>query len=101
MLRPLVDKLRPLLIVIRRIRPAGEDAVVIVARLPIVLVRLRMRRQIFGHEAYLGIGTHAALEIGVEDTIENRPVVRRFAVRILTVGAGRTPLERRSPIART
>ena len=70
------------------------------ARLPVVPVRLRLGRQRLGHEADLDERLHLAFEVGVDDAIDDRPVVDRLAVRVLGVGVGRSPLQRRRAVAR-
>src|SRR5690606_14514760 len=76
-LRPLVDEIAPARVVLRRIGPTGVDLLVARARLPGMLVWLRLRREILRHEADLDVGPHAVLEIGIEDAIDDREVVDR------------------------
>ena len=92
-LHPLVDQLAPLVVVPRRMRPPGVDPVVGHAGLPVVLVRLRLRRQRLGHEADLHQRLHLALEVRIDDAIDDRPVVDRLPVRVLGVGVGGAPLQ--------
>ena len=80
---PLVDELAPLRVVLRRIGPAGEDLVVPGRGVHVVLIRLRLRRQRLRHEADLRVRPDAALQIRVEDAIEDRPVVDRLALLVL------------------
>src|SRR5207248_6383476 len=87
MFGPLEDQLCPLRIVLRRISPACIDLLVTRARRPTMLIRLRLDRQIFWHEANLRIGTHAPSEISIEDTVEDRPVVEGSAVRVIAISA--------------
>ena len=96
---PLEDQLGPLLVVLRRVGPAGVDLVVLRLRRPLVLVRLGLDRQLLGHEPDLHVGLHAALEVGVEDAVDDRPVVDRLAVGVLGVGVGRAPLQGRGAVA--
>ena len=92
-LDPLVDELGPLPVVLRRIGPAGVDVVVGQARTPLVLVRLRLDGERLRHEPDLRVGLEAALQVGVEDAVDDRPVVDRLALRVLGVGVGAPPLE--------
>jgi hypothetical protein len=92
-LDPLVDELGPLAVVLRRIGPAGVDVVVGQARTPLVLVRLRLGGERLGHETDLRVGLEPALHVGVEDAVDDRPVVDRLALRVLGVGVRAAPLE--------
>src|SRR5689334_1843534 len=67
MLRPLMDELSPLVEILRWIRPPRFDRAVLVARLPVMLIWLRIRRERLGHEADLRIRLEPALQIRVED----------------------------------
>ena len=51
------------------------------------------------HEAELHEGPHAAGEIGVEDPVDDAPVIDGVARGILGVGVGAAPLERRRAVA--
>ena len=93
-LDPLVDQLGPLGVVLRRMGPAGVDVVVGQTRTPFVLVGLRLDRQRLRHEPDLHVGLHATLQVGVEDAVDDRPVVDRLALAVLGVGVGAAPLER-------
>ena len=66
---------------------------------PVVLVRLRLGRQRFGHEADLDERLHLALDVSVEDAIDDRPVVDRPAGGVFSVGVGRSPFQRRRAVA--
>ena len=98
-LRPLVDEVAPLLEILRGVGPAGVDLVVLRGRRPRVLVGLRLHRHRLRHEADLDVRLDAALEIRVEDAVDDGPVVDRLAAGILGVGVGRAPLERRRAVA--
>ena len=52
-----------------------------------------------GHEADLRVGMQAALEIGVEDAVDDRPVVNGVALGVLAIGTGRAPLQSGGSIA--
>ncbi len=95
----LVNQLAPLCVVRRRVRPAGVDVVVVVAGLPEMTVRLRMARERLGHEAELDEGLHLARNVGVDDAIEDRPVVDGVAGGVFGVDVGRSPLERGRAVA--
>ena len=97
---PLVDELAPLRVVLRRIRPAGVDVVVVVARASSRADTAAACRQRLRHEADLDERLHLALDVGVEDAIDDRPVVDRPAVRVFGVGVGRSPLEGGRAVAR-
>ena len=101
-LRHLVAELFPLPVVLRRVRPSGVDVVVRIARLPEMAVRhaRRRRRQRLRHEAELHERLHLARHVGVDDLVEDRPVVDRPAVGILGVDVRRTPLEGVLAVAR-
>jgi hypothetical protein len=64
-----------------------------------MLVWLRLGRQILRHETNLRVWPHPAFEIGVEDAVKNRPIINRLPVRFLAMRAGRTPFQRRRPVA--
>ncbi len=44
-------------------------------------------------------GRHAPFQVGIEDAVDNRPVVHGPPLRVLPVRVGRSPLEGRSAIA--
>ncbi len=92
-LDPLVDELGPLGVVLRRIGPAGVDVVVGQARTPLVLVRLRLDGERLRHEADLRVGLEPALQVGVEDAVDDRPVVDGPALGVLGVGVRAAPLQ--------
>jgi hypothetical protein len=97
---PLVDQLRPLAVVGRRVGPAGADRIVLEARPPFVLVGKGPDREGLGHESDLGVGAHTPGSVGVEDPVQDGPVVHGPPGRVLRVGVGAAPLERRRPVAR-
>src|SRR5688572_23885715 len=90
--RPLENQFPPFFVIVRRISPAGVDLLVARARSPVVLIRLRLYREIFGHEADLHVWSYSALQVGVENAVEDGPVVRRLSLRVFPVGSRRTPL---------
>ena len=53
----------------------------------------------FGMKPICTYGLHAAFQVGVEDAVEDRPVVNRVALGVLAVSAGGTPLQRRRAVA--
>ena len=65
-----------------------------------MLIGPGLRGERLGHEADLGIGANAAGEIGVEDPVEDRPVVDGAALLVFRVGVGGAPLERGRAVAR-
>jgi hypothetical protein len=95
---PLVGQLRPLVVVLGRIAPAAADQVVVEARPPGVLVGLGMGRQRLGHEADLDIGPDAVGQIGVEQPVEDRPVIDRPPLGVLGIDIGAAPLQGRRAI---
>src|SRR5205814_2196350 len=97
--RPLEDEFRPLRVIFRWMGPAGVYFVVARAWRPPVLIRLRPARKILWHETNLHVRPHAAFKIRIEDAVENRPVVKRIALRALAVGARGAPLQRRCAVA--
>ena len=99
MAHPLIDQLGPLAIVARRIRPTGEDRVVGLFNAPLMTIRLRLHRQSFGHEADLDQRFQLTLDVGVEDSIDDRPVVARTPGDVFGVCVCRTPFQRGGAIA--
>src|SRR5436309_794569 len=99
MFGPLVDQLGPFFVILGRISPASEDRAVILARTPLVLVRLRFDGKVFRHKTNLRVGPHSTLQIAVKDAIQNPPIVNGLAVFVLAVSAGGTPLERGRAVA--
>ena len=99
MLHPLVDQLAPTSRSPSADRPSRCRSLRSAPRRPLVLVRLGLDRKVLGHEADLRVGPHAALEIRVEDPVQNRPVVDRLSLGVFAVGAGRAPLERGRAVA--
>src|SRR4029453_7742068 len=94
-LRDLVAELFPFPVLRRRVRPAGVDVVVRIARLPEMAVwcARRRRRQRLRYESQLPERSHLACHVGAYDLVEDRPVVDRPAVGILRVDVCRTPFE--------
>ena len=90
---PLVNQFLPLGVVLRWIRPPGEDFVVLGRGGPMVLIRLRFDRKVLGHETDLHVRTEAALQISVENPVEDGPVVNRIAVAILGISPRGPPLQ--------
>src|SRR5262249_52568368 len=88
MFRPLENELRPFLIVLWRIGPSSIDVFVTRARCPLMLIRLRLDGEVLWHEADLHVWSYAAVEVGVENAIENGPVVNRLPLTVLAVSAG-------------
>src|SRR5262245_5356388 len=99
-LDPSRDQIAPPVVVLRRIAPAGIDAVVVEPRGPVVLVGRRLRRHRFGHEADLDERLHLPFHVGVEDAIDNRPVVDRPAGAVLRIRVRRAPFHGRGAVAR-
>ena len=97
--RPLVNQFRPFSVILRRIRPAGETDCCSLFERPMMLIRFRMGGQRLRHETDFHIRPDSLLAIGVKNPIQNRPVVNWVSLRILGIGAGRTPLERRRAVA--
>jgi hypothetical protein len=84
----LIDELAPFFKILGRISPARENAAVVVAGLPVVLVRFGPDRERFRHEADLNIRPHAMILIRVEDLVENLPVIYWITLFIFAVGIG-------------
>ena len=95
---PLENELVPLRVILRRVGPAGVQLGLHVG-LPIVLVGLGGRGEGLGHETDLDIGPHALGQVGVEDAVEDRPVIDRAARGVLGVGVGAAPLQCRGAVA--
>ena len=70
------------------------------ARRPLVLIRVRLGRERLRHEANLDERLHLALDVRVENPIDDRPVVHGTAIRVFRVGVRRSPFQRRRSIAR-
>lgn len=96
---PLVGQLRPLVVILGWIAPAAADQVVIEPRPPGVLVGFGMGRQGLGHEADLHIGPDPVGQIGVEQVVEDRPVIDRAALGVLGIDIGAAPLQGGGPVA--
>jgi hypothetical protein len=96
---PLKDQFRPLRVIARRVRPAGENRVVCLINRPFVAVRLRFDRERFGHKSDLDQRLHSTFDISVDDAVDDRPIVTWLAGGVFGIGVGRTPFERRRPVA--
>ena len=90
---PLVNELGPFGVIFRRIGPAAGDEAVGEAGAPGVLVGLGEHREGLRHEADLRERADAAGEVGVEDAVDDGPVVDGLAVGVFSVGVGTAPLE--------
>ena len=88
MFHPLINKLLPLRVILRRIRPASHNLFVTYTRIPNVLIGLRMNRHRFRHETDLRKRSHSGIAIRIEDTIQNRPVVDRIARCVFAINSG-------------
>ena len=64
-----------------------------------MLVRFRLDRQILRHEADLHIRTDTMFQVGVEDPIEDGPIVDRVALGVFAVDPGRTPFQTGASVA--
>ena len=93
-----VDQLGPLRVVLRRVGPAREDVAVRESRPPLVLVRLGLRRESLGMKPIWTYGPHAALQVRVEDPVDDGPVVAGPPVRVFGVGVRAAPLEGRRAV---
>ena len=98
--RPLIHQLSPLRVIGRWVGPTRVDAVVLDARRPLVLIRVRLRRERLRHEANLDERLHLALDVRVENPVDDRPVVHGTAIRVFRVRVRRSPFQRRRSIAR-
>jgi hypothetical protein len=65
-----------------------------------VLIGLRLDREVLWHEADLHVRSYAAFEVSVENAIEKGPVIHGLPLSPLPVSAGGTPFEGRRSIAR-
>ncbi len=65
-----------------------------------MLIRLRLDRDILRHETNLHIRPDATLKIGIENAIENRPIVNRITQWIFVVRVGAAPLQSWRAVAR-
>ena len=90
---PLVNELGPLRVILRWVGPTAGDETVGEAGAPGVLVGLGEDREGLGHKADLGVGADAAGEVGVEDAVDDGPVVDGLAVGVFGVGVSAAPLE--------
>src|ERR1700761_6480700 len=83
-------KLRPLRIILRRIRPAGKN----ISLRKGTAVRIGMRRKRFGHKPELHEWLHAGFVKGIKDVVENRPVVDGLSGSVFRINVRRAPLQR-------
>ena len=93
---PLVDQLAPLAVIAGRIGPAGGDIAALWR--PVMLVGLGLLRQRLRHEADLHVRFQAALEVSVEDAVNDRPVVMGPPLCVLGVSVRRAPLQGRRAV---
>src|ERR1043166_6293374 len=100
MLGPLISKLAPFDVILRRIGPTSEDAVIRQTWPPFVAIRIRVSRESLRHETDLGVRAHAALKIRIENAINTGPIVDGNALGVFAIGIGRTPFQRRRAVAR-
>ena len=64
-----------------------------------MLIRFRVGGEGLGHEADFDIGANAVISIGVEDLIDDRPIVNRIAVFVFTIHIGGAPFQGGSTVA--
>ncbi len=98
MFRPLINQFAPFCIIRWRIGLASADRRHFIDW-RVVRIILRMGRERLRHETNFHVRFHAAFEISVENLVVDCPVVNRVAVRVLLVGAGRTPFQRIRAVA--
>jgi len=95
---PRRNQSRPLGVILRRIRPARENAGNTGIRKR-VSIRFGMNGKRFRHKAHF----HQRLDAGIVQSVENficdRPIVNGISRGVLAVGVGRAPLERGRPVA--
>src|SRR6266850_5301715 len=99
MFRPFKDQVAPFFVIIGRIGPASKDFVISVTGTPIMLVGVGFGGKSLRHETNFDVRLHVPFLIGVEDFIQNFPIVSRLAGRIFIVSAGGTPFESSRAIA--
>src|SRR5580658_9869487 len=92
MTRKLKNELGPFGVIARRVGPARIDRTDRGVR-KIVAIWFGMRRERFGHEADFDDGSDAGGVRRIEDMVEDRPAVNKFAVFILGIDVGRAPLQ--------
>ena len=80
----LIDQFTPLGIILRRIGPAHEKFVLG----PVMAIRVRMRGKGLRHEADFDKRLHSSLKIGIEDFVDDVPIVDRMPGRIFRVRIG-------------
>lgn len=98
---PCLDELLPLGEILGRVGPALAvvESVGSLLLREVVAVGLGLHGERLGHEADLGVGPHAAGEVGVEDGVEDLPVVDGSPRGVFRIGVGRSPLERGRAVA--
>src|SRR5204862_2632781 len=84
---PLKDQFFPPGIILWRVCPAGKNLIISSGWTPMMLIRLRMCGQRFGHEPDFNIRPDAVLQVSIEDTVEDRPIVDGCAIVVLAVSA--------------
>ncbi len=94
---PLIDQFVPFGVVPGGIGPACLE--VVEAGAPGVLVRLRVGGQGLRHEAQFDVRLDAALQVGVEDAVDDGPAIDRPALGVFGVDIGRSPLQGRRAVA--
>ena len=87
-LRPLINKFPPLGVILGRIGPARVDFIIPGLGRPFMLIRLGLSGKFPRHEADLNIRPHASLKIGVEDAVNDRPVVNGASLCVFAIGPG-------------
>jgi len=92
---PLAHQLSPAGVVFRRVGPA----LTVIGRGPVAGVGLRMDRKRLRHEADFDEGPGAGLHVGVEDAVDDGPIIDRVPGGIFGVGVGRAPFESGGAVA--
>ena len=82
--RQLIDQFTPLGKILRRIGPAHEKFVLG----PVMAIRLGMRGKGLRHETDFDKRLHAKLQVGIEDFVDDRPIVDRMPGGIFGVRVG-------------
>src|ERR1019366_1268911 len=96
MTRPLINQLRPGVIIFRRVGPASPQR----ADGEGVPIRLGMRGQCLRHETNLHQRLHAGLLISVKDPVKYAPVIDSTSGSILGISISRSPLQGGCAVAR-
>ena len=96
MFRPLINQFRPLRIVLRRISPAGVNLVVFRAGLPAVLIRLWLGDSSLGMKPISHVWFGGRVEVGVENPVQDGPVVNRPAFGVLARKCPLNPISTRA-----